>query len=515
MRAGRSGIARNQTAHGQLVPRLQPGVRLASDDLRGQAVLLHPEGVALLNQTAAAVLHMVDGARTVAAITTGLGRSFDDVRPGEVMALLGKLQEARLIELAPPRSARAGRPAASADAPALSATGTPADQVEATRRGLGVARPLGLLAELTHRCPLHCPYCSNLTALTAAAAELPTATWLEVFAQARRLGVWQLHLSGGEPLLRRDLDRLAGEAHQLGLYVNLVTSGIGLSPTRASALADAGVDHVQLSLQGATAPAADRIAGAKAHQRRLAAATAIRGAGMVLTINVVLHRSNIGEIAALAAELGADRLELAHAQYYGWAPRNRAALLPTAAQADQAETAVKAARARHPQLAILYVTCDYHEPTPKPCMHGWASRQLTITPDGTALPCPAAGIIPDLAPPNIRNMPLASIWADSEAFTRFRGTSWLPDPCRTCPAHTTDFGGCRCQAWQFLGDPAATDPVCQYSPDREVVYAAIAAAAATPAPPLVYRTLARPAATATTGIGAHHRWPDNRSPPLA
>jgi pyrroloquinoline quinone biosynthesis protein E len=278
------------------------------------------------------------------------------------------------------------------------------------------------------------------------------------------------------------------------MYVNLVTSGVGLSAGRADALADAGVDHVQLSLQSADAATADRVAGAKAHERKLLAAAAVRSAGMVLSINVVLHRGNAGDIdalAALAASLGADRLELAHAQYYGWALRNRASLLPTASQVRRSDAMVDAARARHPQMAIIYVASDYYEKTPKPCMNGWGSRQLTITPDGTVLPCPAATVIPDLNPPNIADVPLAHIWAESAAFTRFRGTSWLPEPCHSCPEREADFGGCRCQAYQILGDAGATDPVCHYSPRRGTVDEAIAAAASAPRPPLIYRAPAR------------------------
>jgi pyrroloquinoline quinone biosynthesis protein E len=335
--------------------------------------------------------------------------------------------------------------------------------------------------------------------LTAAAKELPTSTWLDVLSQARKLGVLQAHLSGGEPLLRRDLEALTAGARARGMYVNLVTSGAGLSADRARALAGAGVDHVQLSLQGAAAAVADRVAGARVHERKLEAAAAIRAAGMVMTINVVLHRGNTTDIEALAelaARLGADRLELAHAQYYGWALRNRPSLLPTAGQVQQAEAMVRAARARHPHMAIVYVTSDYYERTPKPCMNGWGSRQLTITPDGTVLPCPAATVIRDLNPPNVGDAPLARIWAESPAFTRFRGTSWLPEPCHSCPARETDFGGCRCQAYQLLGDASATDPVCNYSPHRDTVDAAIAAASEPPEP-LIYRTTARTGRDAT------------------
>jgi len=475
----------------QITPRLHAGVRLCRDPIRDQDALLHPEGAALLNTTAGATLALVDGRTSVSGITRALSRRFGEVRQEDIVALLSRLEKARLVQLTPTSSGllpAASQPLAPSDSRAAAA-GTASG---AAGPGRPLQLPLGMLAELTHRCPLHCWYCSNPLELIAPARELPTSMWLDIFSQARLLGVLQAHLSGGEPLLRRDLEVLTARARSLGMYVNLVTSGVGLSAARACALADAGVDHVQLSVQGAEAAAADRVAGAKVHQRKLQAAAAVRAAGMVLTINVVLHRMNAAEIevlAELAASLDADRLELAHAQYYGWALRNRAALLPTAEQVQQNEAMVHAARTRHPQLAILYVASDYHEKTPKPCMNGWGSRQLTITPDGTVLPCPAATVIHDLEPPHINDAPLADIWAHSRAFTRFRGTSWLPEPCHSCPARETDFGGCRCQAYQLLGDAAATDPVCQYSSRHDTVDAAMAEADAPP--PLIYRTSAR------------------------
>ena len=459
-------------------------MRLCHDDVRGQLALLHPEGVALLNATAGATVALVDGRTSVAGITAALCQRFSGVRGQDIIAVLSRLQEARLVEAGPGHAGRL--PHATPTYPTSPATG------QAIADG---AAPLGLLAELTHRCPLQSPYCSNPTQLTTAAQELPTSTWLDILGQARRLGVLQAHLSGGEPLQRRDLELLAAGARSHGMYVNLVTSGVGLTTNRASALADAGVDHVQLSLQGTTETAADRVAGAKAHRRKLEAAASVRAAGMVLTINVVLHRGNATDIDALvelAASLDAERLELAHAQYYGWALRNRASLLPSAEQVGQTQAMVRAARTRHPELVIIYVVSDYYEKTPKPCMNGWGSRQLTVTPDGTVLPCPAAMVIPDLEPPNVRDAPLASIWAESPAFNRFRGTGWQPEPCRSCPARHTDFGGCRCQAYQLLADAAATDPVCQYSPRRDVIDAAIAAAATTPPQPLIYRTASVP-----------------------
>ena len=337
-------------------------------------------------------------------------------------------------------------------------------------------RPLGLLAELTYRCPLHCPYCSNPVAVPDA-PELTLPEWFSVLAQARQLGVLQLHLTGGEPLVRPDLVPLVARAHELGFYVNLVTSGVGLHARRASELALAGLDHVQLSMQDTDRAAADEVAGACVVDRKMAAARAITALELPLTINVVLHRGNIDRItsiADLAAALGADRLELAHTQYYGWGLLNRSALMPTREQVLAAEQAVTHARALHrDDLEISYVVADYYEPYPKPCMHGWGRRHIVIAPDGRALPCPAAAQILGLDIDNVRERPLDEIWHHSHAFTRFRGAEWMPEPCRSCPRKEIDFGGCRCQAFALTGDASRTDPVCQLSPDHHMIDAVL------------------------------------------
>jgi pyrroloquinoline quinone biosynthesis protein E len=335
------------------------------------------------------------------------------------------------------------------------------------------APPLGMLAELTHRCPLHCPYCSNPLELTARRDELTTGEWLAVLDAARDLGVLQVHLSGGEPLARPDLPELVSRAAGLGCYVNLVTSGLGLTAARLDDLVGRGLAHVQLSVQGADAARADRIAGARAHDHKLVAAELIRSRDLPLTVNVVLHRANhdqVGALIALAERMGADRLELANTQYYGWALRNRDALMPTSEQLAAAEPVVRAAAARlRGTMEIVYVVADYHEPYPKPCMHGWGARQLTVAPNGDVLPCPAASVITTLPVENVRARPLREIWYESESFTAYRGEGWMREPCRTCDRRSVDFGGCRCQAFQLLGDAAATDPVCSRSPDRGVV----------------------------------------------
>ena len=337
---------------------------------------------------------------------------------------------------------------------------------------MDVTPPLGMLAELTHRCPLHCPYCSNPVELTARADELTTGQWLTVLDEARDIGVLQVHLSGGEPLARRDLPALVSRAADLGCYVNLVTSGLGLTKDRLADLVDRGLAHVQLSVQGATASHADRIAGTRAHDHKLAAAALVTAAGLPLTVNVVLHRQNhdVGALIALAERMGADRLELANTQYYGWALRNRAALMPTPEQLAAAEPVVRAAAERlRGTMEILYVVADYYERYPKPCMHGWGARQLTVAPNGDVLPCPAASVITTLPVENVTARPLREIWYDSASFNAYRGEDWMSEPCRTCDRRSVDFGGCRCQAFQLLGDAAATDPVCSRSPDREVV----------------------------------------------
>jgi pyrroloquinoline quinone biosynthesis protein E len=331
--------------------------------------------------------------------------------------------------------------------------------------------PVGLLAELTYRCPLHCGYCSN--PVTGAGRELATEDWLRVLGQARELGVLQVHLSGGEPLLRHDLVALVERAGALGMYTNLVTSGIPMPAHRLDALVAAGLDHLQLSIQDADRFAADRVAGIAAYDRKLAAAALVRRSGLPLTVNVVLHRGNVDRllaIAELAVGLGADRLELAHTQFYGWGLRNRAALMPTPRQVDTAIRDAGAVRDRFGDtVEIVYVPADYHADRPKPCMDGWGLRQLVVAPDGDVMPCLAARQIPGLGIENVHSRALTDIWYDSVSFNRFRGTAWLPEPCHSCALREVDFGGCRCQAYQLTGDPGVTDPVCGLSPLHHLV----------------------------------------------
>jgi pyrroloquinoline quinone biosynthesis protein E len=336
-----------------------------------------------------------------------------------------------------------------------------------------------MLAELTYACPLHCPYCSNPLNLADYSDELATEEWQRVLAEARSLGVLQLHLSGGEPLQRRDLVELVGSARDLGFYTNLITSALGLSRRRAEELKAAGLDHVQISIQADEQALSDRIAGTPSYEKKIAAARMVKELDWPLTMNVVVHRYNIdrmGPILDLAEELGADRIELANTQYYGWAWRNRAALLPSRDQLSRAEEIVRAARRRlEGKMEIIYVIPDYYSKYPKPCMGGWGKNQLTVTPTGNVLPCPAAHTL-NLPRASVRGRSLAWIWEESPIFRRFRGTEWMPEPCRSCDRREVDFGGCRCQAFQLTGDAARTDPVCHLSPDHEIVAEVVRAA---------------------------------------
>jgi len=341
--------------------------------------------------------------------------------------------------------------------------------------------PLAILAELTHRCPLRCPYCSNPLELTRASGELTTTEWADVFAQAAELGCLQAHLSGGEPTARRDIVDITAAARDAGLYTNLITAGVLLDASLLARLKAAGLDHVQLSIQDAEAEGAERIGGMKgAHPRKQAAARLVREAGLPLTLNAVVHRQNLHNLPAmidLALAWSAARLEVAHVQYYGWALENRDALLPTRTQLDEATRIVEAARARHKgRLVIDYVVPDYYAARPKPCMGGWGNRFLAISPAGNVLPCHAAESIAGMAFPNIRSTSLRAAWEDSEAFNRFRGTAWMPSPCQGCENAERDWGGCRCQAFALIGDAAATDPACALSPHHELLGSAIAEA---------------------------------------
>ncbi len=359
-----------------------------------------------------------------------------------------------------------------ADAPA----GMPANAL-AKRPG----PPLWLLLELTYRCPLHCVFCYNPTDFARNEQELTTDDWLRVLREARALGAVQLGLSGGEPLTREDLEVIVAEAHTLGFYTNLITSGVGLTETRIKALKEAGLDHIQLSFQDSTREMNDFLSSTRTFELKAKVAALIRQYDYPMVLNVVLHRLNIDhveQILEMAERMGARYVELANTQYYGWAWLNRDRLLPTREQIERAEAATKRFRERVGQrMQIYFVVPDYFERRPKPCMNGLGSVFLTVAPEGTALPCHAARMLPGLQLPNVREASVEWIWFDSPGFNQFRGDAWMKEPCRSCPEKTKDFGGCRCQAFLFTGDPANADPVCDLSPHHHLVTEAIARAA--------------------------------------
>ncbi|MGH8266138.1 MAG: pyrroloquinoline quinone biosynthesis protein PqqE [Steroidobacteraceae bacterium] len=346
----------------------------------------------------------------------------------------------------------------------------------------GVGPPLWLLLELTYRCPLHCVFCYNPTDFARTGPELATADWIRVLREARALGAVQLGLSGGEPLVREDLETLVAEAHELGFYINLITSGVGMTEARIAALKAAGLDHIQLSFQDSTREMNDFLSSTRTFELKSKVAALIRQHGYPMVLNVVLHRLNIdhvGEILDMAQALGAQYVELANTQYYGWAWLNRAQLLPSRAQLERAEAITRRFRERAAgRMQIYFVVPDYFETRPKACMSGLGSVFLAVAPDGTAMPCHAARMLPGLDLPNVRESDIRAIWYDSPAFNRFRGDAWMKEPCRSCPEKSKDFGGCRCQAYLLTGDAANADPVCDLSPHHALVTEAVARAQA-------------------------------------
>ncbi len=455
-----------------LAPRLAARAKLRKDTAAEGWVLLFPEGLLKLNESAAAILRLCDGQIPLPGILERLSRNFKTpvaLLEKDVKEALDQFSSKGLVEWADPSSASLENnwPQETTPLPSPSSNSQ-------------TYRPLGLLAELTYHCPLHCPYCSNPVWNQASpqGAELTAEKWKEVLSQARDLGVLHALFSGGEPLQRKDLEELVAHAHELGLYTNLITSGLGLSVERAEALKEAGLDSIQLSFQAEEGKLADEIAGTKAHAHKLEAAQVIHSLGLPLTINIVLHRSNIDrleKLIALAEEMGAHRLELANTQYYGWAFRNRAKLLPTREQVMIAAKKAGEARTRlRGKMEVLYVIPDYFYDRPKPCMNGWGRRYITVNPSGQVLPCPTAYSIKSLKLENVREKPLDWIWNKSDSFNRFRGTEWMPEPCASCDLKEVDFGGCRCQAELLAGDPTVTDPACGLSPFRSKLEEALA-----------------------------------------
>lgn len=358
-------------------------------------------------------------------------------------------------------------------------------------------KPFWLLAELTYACPLQCPYCSNPLDFAQQKNELSTEQWLDVLTQARKMGATQLGFSGGEPLVRRDLETLIAEARRLGYYSNLITSSVGMDENRIKAFREAGLDHIQISFQASDEELNNYLGGTKSFQHKLDMARLVKDYEYPMVLNIVLHRRNIEQLAQIldmCAALKADYVELANTQYYGWSLHNRDLLMPTREQLIQAEAVADDYRERYKgQMKVIFVTPDYYADRPKACMNGWGNIFLTIAPDGAALPCHAARQLPGLEFPNVRDASIEWIWNDSPAFNKFRGFDWMQEPCRSCPEKEKDFGGCRCQAYMLTGDATATDPVCSLSPQHGLVVEAVEKAndaeqrAALDAKPLVFR----------------------------
>jgi len=342
------------------------------------------------------------------------------------------------------------------------------------------SHPLALIAEITHRCPLHCVFCYNPTDFASTGPELGTEDWIRVLREARALGAVQLGLSGGEPLVREDLEPIVAQAHTLGFYINLITSGVGMTEARIRSLKAAGLDHIQLSFQDSTRELNDFLSSTRTFELKSKVAGLIRQYGYPMVLNVVLHRLNIdhvGEILEMAERMGAQYVELANTQYYGWAWLNREHLLPSRAQLERAEETTRRFRERiGGRMQIYFVVPDYFETRPKACMSGLGSVFLAVAPDGTAMPCHAARMLPGLQLPNVRESDIRTVWHDSPAFNRFRGEAWMKEPCRSCPERTRDFGGCRCQAYLLTGDADNADPVCDLSPYHHRVTEAVARA---------------------------------------
>ncbi len=336
------------------------------------------------------------------------------------------------------------------------------------------SKPLWLLAELTYRCPLQCPYCSNPIEIAKYKDELATDDWIRVMREARKMGATQLGFSGGEPLLRQDLEELIAEARQLGYYTNLITSGVGMDEARIKAFKKVGLDHIQVSFQASNEELNNYLGGSETFQHKLEMARLVKHYEYPMVLNIVLHRKNVDQIEDIldmTVDLNADYVELASTQYYGWSRINVDQLLPTREQLKNAESVTKSYQEKmKDKMKIIYVIPDYFENRPKPCMNGWGSIFLTIAPDGSALPCHAAAQLPGLNPPNVRQHSVDWIWDDSPAFNKFRGLDWMQEPCRSCPEKEKDFGGCRCQAYMLTGDATNADPVCDKSPHHQQLH---------------------------------------------
>jgi pyrroloquinoline quinone biosynthesis protein E len=460
-------------------PRLARGVRVRPDPRDGAPVLLSPERGLRLSPTAAAIVALCDGARDLEAIAAALAAQYRADRTrieGDVRGLLVALRARGVID---------GADDLASVTPAASAPSSLQERAASS----ATAAPYTLVAELTHRCALACPYCSNPRALVRGPDELSTAEWLSVIDDAADLGVMQVHLSGGEPLARPDLEPIAARARERDLYVSLVTSGVPLERERLERLAPS-LDHVQLSVQDSEKASSDRIAGFAGFDAKMRVAGWVKALGLPLTLNVVLHRGNIDRveaIVAMAERLGADRLELANVQLVSWALENREALLPALAQLEHAREVSAAARRRlEGRMQVVFVLPDWHADRPRACMDGWGQRFAVVAPDGAVLPCHAARALP-LTFETVRSRPLRAVWAAGEGLNAFRGEAWMPDPCKSCERRAIDFGGCRCQAFALTGDVNATDPACSLAPRHGLVREAREAAERPTLRHLVYR----------------------------
>ncbi len=452
--------------------RLAPFARLQRDPIGGDALLVYPERALRLNATAERIVAACTGELNAEDLAERMATAFPDADPVRVRAGVRRVLAALAREgvlLGAPGLADAEEPPLGEGAPAAAALPF-AGSSEAS-----ASRPYTLIAELTYACPLRCAYCSNPTDWASHVARLPSADWARVFREAAELGVVQLHLTGGEPALRSDLTALVAAGHAQSLYVNLVTSGVPLSREQVHALADAGLCHVQLSVQDVEPEAAARVAGKSYLDEKLAVAAWVKEAGLALTLNVVLHRGNIeriAELVALAEQVGADRLELAHVQYLGWALRNRTLLLPSTEQIDTAGELVRRERRRlRGRLPIAHVMPDYFSGVPRACMDGWGRHYIVVAPDGAARPCHAAHEL-GLETWNVRERGLEDIWTRSPVFNAFRGEAWMRAPCRDCPERERDHGGCRCQAHALTREAKNADPACALAPDHGLIRAA-------------------------------------------
>jgi pyrroloquinoline quinone biosynthesis protein E len=467
-----------------VTPRFARGVRLRPDPRDGTPVLLSPERGLRLSATAAAILGLCDGTRDLDAIVSMLTTRYGADRARidrDVRTLLAEMRGRGLVEGGDPL---AGRSREVVGLPIDDATGDDAPSPAADD-----GAPYTLVAELTHRCPLACPYCSNPTRLVRGPEELTTDEWLRVVDDAAALGVMQIHLSGGEPLARPDLEVIAARARARDLYVSLVTSGVPLERARLERLAPS-LDHVQLSVQDAEAAASDRIAGFAGFEQKMRVAAWVKELGLPMTLNVVLHRENIDHVDAIVAmgeRLGVARLELANVQLVSWALENRGALLPTGSALERARAVAADARRRNEgRMQVVFVLPDWHADRPRACMDGWGRRFAVVAPDGAVLPCHAARSLP-LAFETVRSRPLREVWADGEALRAYRGDAWMSEPCKSCDRREIDFGGCRCQAFALTGDLHATDPACTLAPQHSLVRAAREEAERPPARQLVFR----------------------------